>query len=143
MGRTRSSVNRTIAGARKAYGTARWRPLNRTSPMRPPVGQPGAERCAAGPTNVPEKEGGSGRGDEVPPCTRKRSQGRRNHGLRPVCELIFPRPQESAPGAKRSAGGAPNIPEKEGGSGRGDEVPPCTRKRSQGPRNHGLRPVCD
>src|ERR1041385_5075962 len=55
----------------------------------------------------------------------KRSQGRRNHGLRPVCELIFPRPQKPAPDAKRCAKGAPNIPEKEGGSGRGDEVPPC------------------
>src|SRR2546430_2953786 len=75
------------------------------------------------------QEGGSGRGGTKSPLALvRRSQDRRNHGLRPVCELIFPRSPKPAPDAKRRAEGAPNIPDKEGGSGRGDEVPPCIRR---------------
>src|SRR5256885_964866 len=73
---------------------------------------PGAERRAEGAPNVPDKEGGSGRGDEVPPSPQ--NGGGRKHGLRPVCESVFPRPPGLASGAERRAEGAPNVPDKEG-----------------------------
>src|SRR6266513_1121511 len=49
----------------------------------------------------------------------------RKHGLRPVCELFnpeFPRAGSRPEGLGR---GPSNIPDKEGGAGSGDEVPPC------------------
>ena len=48
-----------------------------------------------------------------------------------MCESIFPTPQTRTPGAKRCAVGASNVPDKEGGSGRGDEVPTCSGRQAR------------
>src|SRR2546422_720273 len=76
-----------LAGAGRGTGPARGGPPTGPPPRGPGGGRRGGEGGAAGPPNAQKKGGGSGGGDEAPPCTRKRSQGRRNHGLRPVCEL--------------------------------------------------------
>src|SRR2546430_13789710 len=49
-------------------------------------------------------------------------------GFARACEFIFPRSQTSHPGPEGGAGGAPSIPEKRGGFGRGG-LPPLAPTR--------------
>src|SRR2546430_13408465 len=60
------------------------------------------------------------------PCENRRAEGtpRVGMGFARASESVFPGPRTSAPGPKGCAGGAPDVPDEEGGSGRGELAPP-------------------
>src|SRR2546430_3476419 len=67
----------------------------------------------------------------VPPAPALACENRRAEGTPPVgmrfaraSESVFPDPRTSAPGPKGCAGGAPDVQDEEGGSGRGELAPP-------------------
>src|SRR5258708_40035700 len=55
------------------------------------------------------------------PCRGNRSG--RKHGLRPVCESVLPLTPGSGSRPEGCAGGAPNVPDQRGSSGRGGPPP--------------------
>src|SRR6266545_7780267 len=90
--------------------------------------QPDAKRCAEGAPNVPEKRGGFRKGGACSPLANHplvaASKGFARVCEWPIPEIARPRSQTRSDAPKAP----PNVPDKEGGSGRGDEVPTCIRR---------------